>query len=98
MKGKNKMITNKRIDFLNELGNCYYRKGLNEPGSEESFPGEDLSKILAKGSFETSAYLANKGLVKPWQRNKRIEIISPDEVDKYLSKIKKGNWENDTID
>ncbi len=69
---------------------------LNSPHRSESFAEDELGNILAVGSFETSAYLANKGLVKPWQRNKRIELIDVSDADNYIPQI--GNWKNDTID
>lgn len=69
---------------------------LNSPHRSESFAGDELGDNLVVGSFETSEYLANKGLVTPWLRNRHVDWTDASTADKYISEIR--NWKNDTID
>lgn len=69
---------------------------LNSPHRSESFAGDDLGENLVVGSFETSEYYASKGLVTPWQRNKRITLMDASRIDDYIPAI--GSWKDDVLD
>jgi hypothetical protein len=67
---------------------------LNSPYRSESFAGDGFGKKLVVGSFETPEYYASKGLVTPWQRNRRNSLM--DKAKRNGKRPIIGDWEKDT--
>ncbi len=68
----------------------YYPSNLNSPFSLEEFSGKQWPKKLYSASFETPDYLASKGLVNPWQINRRNSLMDPDK--RNGKPPKNGDW------
>ena len=49
-----------------------------------------FGKRLYCGSFQTPEYYASKGLVTPWQRNRKNSLMDPDKRNGKPPKI--GDW------
>ena len=64
---------------------------LNSPYNSNSFPGPSFGKKLVLLSYETPEYYADKGLVCPWQRNRKNTLMARKELrDGFKPVI--GNW------
>ena len=88
---------NKRTNFRYRLKKANFLTSLNDPAKEYNFlHPRDLGDSIVEGSFQTSEYLANKGLVTPWLRNRKVDWTNPVEADKYIKKL--PSWKEDRID
>ena len=83
----------RRDNFLKKLNAHYWLDptfDLNSPFNREVFAGDEYGKKMVYGTFETSEYYASKGLVTPWQRNRKPTLMNKEKRGGKRPEI--GDW------